>query len=92
MQKILWITLFILAAALCISSMIANQRGIKIKEQDKKICGLETALAEYQKIQETYAEAEKQAKEFEKELAKDENSDNLDIVPDKYILDQLHTD
>lgn len=92
MQKILWITLFILAAALCISSMIANQRGIKIKEQDKKICGLQTALAEYQKIQETYLEAEKQAKEFEKELAKDENSDNLDIVPDKYILDQLHTD
>lgn len=91
MQKILWITLFILAAALCISSMVANQRGIKIKEQDKKICGLETTLAEFKKIQEVYAEAEKEAKEFERELAKDEN-DNLDYVPSNYILEQLHAD
>lgn len=92
MQKFLWITLFILATALCISSMIANQRGIKIKEQDKRICGLEASLAEYKKIQQVNAEADKQAKEFEKELIKDESTDNLDVVPADYILKQLHTD
>lgn len=92
MQKFLWTGLLIISLILCIAISIVIHRGGIIKQQEEQICGLQTALAEYQKIQETYLEAEKQAKEFEKELAKDENSDNLDIVPDKYILDQLHTD
>lgn len=91
MQKFLWITLLITAVALCIASSIAIRRGDVIKQKDGRICDLESTVKEYQKIQETYAEAEKEVKEFEKELAKDEN-DNLDYVPSDYILEQLHAD
>lgn len=91
MQKFLWITLFIMALALCVASGVAVYRGEIIQQQDGQICDLKSTLQEYQKIQETYTEAEKEAKKFEKELAKDEN-DNLDYVPSDYILEQLHAD
>ena len=91
MNKILWITVLILTISLSIVSSVAMRRGETIKDKDSQICKLQSTIDGYIKIQEVYAEAEKEAKEFEKELAKDEN-DNLDYVPSNYILEQLHAD
>ena len=49
-------------------------------------------MAEYQRINEVYAESAAKAEEFNKELNNDETTDNLDVVPADYILRQLHAD
>lgn len=92
MQKFLWISLLIVSIIAFIATLTSMNRGHKIEQQNDRICKLESSLAEYQKIQQITAEADKQAKEFEKELQADENTDNLDIVPADYILMQLHAD
>lgn len=99
MNKILTISVIILAIAFCVASFIAVHRGNTIDRQTAKIDSLTADVARYKadaeeshKIIETYAEAEAQAKEFEMELINDENTDNLDVVPADYILKQLRAD
>lgn len=99
MQKILSISLLLTLAALCVAIFIAVHRGNTIDRQTAKIDSLTADVARYKadaeeshKIIETYAEAEAQAKEFEVELINDENTDNLDVVPADYILNQLRAD
>lgn len=56
-----------------------------------EIAGLTASVMEMKDLVATYAEAEKKAKEFEKEL-NDDKTDNLDVIPADYILKQLHAD
>lgn len=99
MQKILLISLYIVSLFLCIAIFIAYHRGMVNEQQRAKIESLQTDMARYKadveeshKIIEAYAEAEAQAKEFEMELINDENTDNLDVIPADYILNQLRAD
>lgn len=99
MQKILLISVAVLAVAFGIASFIAVYRGNTIDKQKVKIESLTADMARYKadaeeshKIIETYAEAEAKAKEFEMELINDENTDNLDVIPADYILNQLRAD
>lgn len=57
-----------------------------------EIAGLTASVMEMKDLVAVYAKAEKEAKEFEKELINDTNTDNLDVVPADYILNQLHAD
>lgn len=98
MTRILAISLCIISAVLCITIMIAVHRGNTIEKQDRRIselqynvASLETAVSEYKKTIDVYAKAEKETKEFEKEL-NDDTTDNLDVVPADYILKQLRAD
>lgn len=99
MTKLLSISLCIMFAFLCITSFIVVHRGAIIEQQNNKIANLELDIAKYRadaeeskKVLSIYAEADKQSKEFEKELINDTNVDNLDVVPDYYILKQLQSD
>lgn len=78
---------------------LANSRAGTIKDRDAKIASQDIALQEkdlyIQKMEgviATYAEADENAKHFEKELNDDTNVDNLEVVPADYILRQLRTD
>lgn len=57
-----------------------------------EIAGLTASVMEMKDLVAVYAKADKEAKEFEKELINDTNTDNLDFVPADYILNQLHAD
>ena len=99
LNRILLISVAVLAVALGLACFVAVHRGKTIDRQTAKIDSLTADVARYKadaeeshKIIETYAEAEAQAKEFEMELINDENTDNLDVVPADYILKQLRAD
>lgn len=99
MNRILTMALLVMIVLLCIASFIAVHRGNTIDKQKVKIDSLTADVARYKadaeeshKIIETYAEAEAKAKEFEMELINDENTDNLDVIPSDYILNQLRAD
>lgn len=64
----------------------------QISYKDEYILNLENSVKKMESAINTYAEAEKDAKEFEKELNDDKNVDNLDVEPDGYILKQLRSD
>ena len=94
MKYILYVTL----AVLLVTLFIAIHRGLKIEKQSRQIseltedvAKLKSAVKDYERTIKIYAEAEKQAKEFEKELNNDA-TDNLDVIPADYILKQLHAD
>ena len=57
----------------------------------ERVNKLEVTVKEKDNLIKIYAEAGKQAKEFEKELNND-TTDNLDVVPADYILKQLQSD
>lgn len=89
----------ILAISLVILGVVATwlfycNKGLKaeLTAANAAIAGLTASVQEMKDVVKTYAEAEKQAKEFEKELINDENTDNLDVIPADYILKQLHAD
>lgn len=69
----------------------SDSRGKRLTTAENQITALETAINEQKRAIEIYAQAEKEAKEFEKELNND-TTDNLDVVPADYILNQLHAD
>ena len=64
----------------------------EITDFKQQVSDLQLAVNVMKDTIETYAKADEQAKEFEKELINDKNVDNLDAVPDEYILKQLHAD
>lgn len=64
----------------------------QISYKDEYILNLEKSVKKMESAINTNAKAEEQAKEFEKELNDDTNIDNLDVVPDDYILKQLRSD
>lgn len=68
-------------------------KGLKadLTAANAEIAGLTASVMEMKDLVATYAEAEKKAKEFEKEL-NDDKTDNLDVIPADYILKQLHAD
>lgn len=98
MKRILAISLCIVSVLFCIAILIVFHRGniieqqkqeiakrdVMLQEKDMYIASMENAVA-------VYAEADAQAKEFEKEL-NDDTTDNLDVVPADYILKQLRAD
>lgn len=55
------------------------------------VCRYKNSLAEMEKQNEVLLEAKKENEKFRKELAEDE-SDNLDVVPARYILERMHAD
>lgn len=57
----------------------------------ERVNKLEVTVKEKDNLIKIYAEAGKQAKEFEKELNND-ITDNLNVVPANYILKQLQSD
>lgn len=69
-------------------------KGLKadLNAANVEIANLTASVQEMKDVVKTYAEAEKNAKEFEKELINDTNADNLDVIPADYILRQLHAD
>lgn len=64
----------------------------EIALKDTYIFTLEHSVRELQNNIAIYAKADEQAEEFNKELINDTNVDNLDVVPDDYILKQLRSD
>lgn len=69
-------------------------KGLKadLTAANAEIASLTASVQEMKDVVKTYAEAEAKAKEFEKELINDENTDNLDVIPADYILNQLRAD
>ena len=69
-------------------------KGLKadLTAANAEIAGLTASVMEMKDLVAVYAKAEKEAKEFEKELINDTNTDNLDVIPADYILKQLHAD
>ena len=99
LNRILLISLLITFVLLCVVSFIATHYKHINEQQNTEIADLRLDVArhkadaeESKKIIAIYAEANKQAKEFEKELIDDTNKDNLDVVPADYILNQLCAD
>lgn len=91
MVKFLSIALVIIACVAVFFKLQSDSRQRRLTDAENQIVALETAINEQKHVIEVYAQAEKEAKEFEKELNNDE-TDNLDVVPADYILNQLHAD
>ena len=91
MVKFLSLCLFILTCVAVFFKFQSDSRQKRLTDAENRIIALETAINEQKHMIEVYAQADKEAKEFEKELNNDE-TDNLDVVPADYILEQLHAD
>jgi uncharacterized protein HemX len=91
MTRVLLISLVIAIATAVFFKVQSDKRLQRLTDAQNQVIALQTAVNEQEKVIETYAEAEKQAKEFEKEL-NDDYTDNLDVIPADYILKQLHAD
>lgn len=92
MREILAVGLLVLG---CITAWLFYcNKGLKadLNTANAEIASLMASVQEMKDVVKTYAEAEKQAKEFEKELINDTTTDNLDVIPADYILKQLHAD
>lgn len=92
MTRILLISLAIAIVTAFFFKLQSDKRLKRATDAENQVIALQTALSEQKLVIETYAKAEEQAKEFEKELINDTNVDNLDVVPADYILKQLHAD
>lgn len=91
LNRILLISLIIAIVTAVFFKLQSDNRLLRATNAENRASALETAVIEQKRIIEVYAEAEKQAKEFEKELNND-TTDNLDVVPADYILKQLRAD
>lgn len=92
MVKILAICLVILG---CVAAwLFYSNKELKsdLTAANAEITNLTASVLEMKNIISTYAVADRQAKDFERELNNDKNVDNLDVVPADYILKQLHAD
>lgn len=78
---------------LVLSYTFSRINTLKNEKNDLKneICKKEQTIKEMEKINELYQEVQKENERFRQELNND-NSDNLNVVPADYILDQLHKD
>lgn len=92
MTRILLISLVISLLAAVFLAHRSKILSEQLSAANDKITVLQANMAEYQRINEVYAESAAKAEEFNEELIKDENTDNLDVVPADYILKQLHAD
>lgn len=98
MMKLLSTTLLFMSVILCIAIGFAVHRGYTIRDKNNQIKDLEVEIQslriekdQYLNIINAYNNAEKESKEFEKEMVNDK-TDNLDVVPADYILKQLRAD
>ena len=91
MTRILLISLIIAIGTAIFFKVQSDKRLQRLTDAENQVIALQTAVNEQKKVIEVYAEAEKQAKEFEKEL-NDDYTDNLDVIPADYILKQLRAD
>lgn len=92
LTRILSISLIILLVGLFFLAYKSNKLSEQLSAANDRIAVLQANMAEYQRINEVYAESAAKAEEFNKELNNDETTDNLDVVPADYILRQLHAD
>lgn len=90
-NRILFIGLIIAIATAVFFKLQSDSRQKRLTTAENQITALETAVNEQKRMIEIYAQAEEEAKEFEKELNND-TTDNLDVVPADYILKQLQSD
>ena len=92
LTRILSISLIILLVGLFFLAYKSNKLSEQLSAANDRIAVLQANMAEYQRINEVYAESAAKAEEFNKELNNDETTDNLDVVPADYILRQLRAD
>ena len=92
LTRILSISLIILLVGLFFLAYKSNKLSEQLSAANDRIAVLQANIAEYQRINEVYAESAAKAEEFNKELNNDETTDNLDVVPADYILRQLRAD
>ncbi|MBP5698846.1 MAG: hypothetical protein J6W96_04910 [Alphaproteobacteria bacterium] len=92
LTRILSISLIILLVGLFFLAYKSNKLSEQLSAANDRIAVLQANMAEYQRINEVYAESAAKAEEFNKELNDDTNVDNLDVVPADYILKQLRAD
>lgn len=92
LTRMLSISLIILLVGLFFLAYKSNKLSEQLSAANDRIAVLQANMAEYQRINEVYAESAAKAEEFNKELNNDETTDNLDVVPADYILRQLRAD
>lgn len=92
MTRILTVSFIILLLSLFFLAYKSNKLSEQLSNANDRIATLQANMAEYQRINEVYAESAAKAEEFNKELINDETTDNLDVVPADYILKQLRAD
>ena len=91
MTRVLVISLLIIGVIAAFLSYRNNILANTLKDRESRIAELETSLKEQKNLIKVYSQAEEKAKEFEKEMENDQ-TDNLDVVPADYILNQLRAD
>lgn len=92
MNRFLWISLCVLGFVAFWLFYCNKSLKNDLTAANAEIAGLTASVMEMKDLVAVYAKADKEAKEFEKELINDTNTDNLDVVPADYILKQLRAD
>lgn len=90
---VLFLTATVGILILVVVCMFYANKSLKTEKNALKeeLCRKEETIKEMEKINELYLEARKENEKFKERLS-DDDSDNLNVRPATYILDQLRKD